>query len=47
MALEGLIQTLELLIPIAKAIPLLGSPVEGSLEAAVKIVQLAQVRRLR
>jgi hypothetical protein len=47
MSLEGWIKTLELLIPIAKAVPVLGSPVEGSLEAAVKILRFAQVRRLR
>jgi hypothetical protein len=47
MSFEGWIKTLEILIPIAKAVPLLGSPVEGSLEAAIKILQFAQVRRLR
>jgi hypothetical protein len=47
MALEDWIKTLELLVPIAKAVPVLGAPVEGSLEAAVKILQFAQVRRLR
>jgi hypothetical protein len=47
MSIEDWIKTLELLVPIAKAVPLLGSPVEGSLEAAVKILQLAQVRRPR
>jgi uncharacterized protein (UPF0210 family) len=46
MALEDLIKTLELLVPIAKAVPVLGSPVEGSLETAVKILRFAQVRRL-
>jgi hypothetical protein len=47
MALEDLIKTLELLVPIAKAVPVLGAPVEGTLEAAVKILQLAQVRDSR
>jgi hypothetical protein len=45
MSLESWINTLELLLPIAKAVPVLGSPVEGSLEAAVKILQFAQARR--
>jgi hypothetical protein len=47
MALEDWIETLELLIPIARAVPVLGPPVEGSLEAAMKILQFTQVRRLR
>jgi hypothetical protein len=46
MALEDLIKTLELLVPIAKTVPVLGSPVEGSLDAAVKILRFAQVRRV-
>jgi hypothetical protein len=44
--LVGWIRTLELLTPIARTIPLLGSPLEGSLEAAVEILKFAQVRRL-
>jgi uncharacterized protein (DUF39 family) len=44
--LEGWIRTLELLTPIAKSIPLLGSPLEGSLEAVVQILKFAQVRRV-
>jgi hypothetical protein len=46
MALEGWIQALELLTPVAKAVPVLGAPVEGSLEAAGKILKFAQVRGL-
>jgi hypothetical protein len=46
MALESWIQALELLTPVAKAVPVLGAPVEGSLEAAVKILKFAQVRGL-
>jgi hypothetical protein len=33
MALEEAINTLKVLIPIAKAVPILGAPIEGSLEA--------------
>jgi hypothetical protein len=44
--LVGWIRTLELLTPIAKTIPLLGSPLEGSLEAAVEILKFAQVLHL-
>jgi hypothetical protein len=47
MAIGDWIKTLELLVPIAKAVPVLGAPVEGSLEAAVKILQFAQARRIR
>jgi hypothetical protein len=45
MGLEHLLNVIEFLVPIAKAIPILGSPVEGSLEAVKQIVLLAQVRR--
>jgi hypothetical protein len=43
-ALDVLIETLELLVPIAKAVPALGTTVEGALEAAIKVVKFAQVR---
>jgi hypothetical protein len=42
--LELAISTLDVLIPIAKAVPVLGSRVEGSLEVAKKILEYAQVR---
>jgi hypothetical protein len=46
MAVSDLIRGLEILVPIAKAVPVLGTPVEGSLEAAIKILQYAEVRAL-
>jgi hypothetical protein len=46
MAVSDLIRGLEILVPIAKAVPVLGAPVEGSLEAAIKIMQYAEVRAL-
>jgi hypothetical protein len=45
MPLENLLKVIEFLVPVAKAIPILGSSVEGSLEAVKEIVVLAQVRR--
>jgi hypothetical protein len=44
MALDEAIDILQVLVPIAKAVPLLGAPVEGSLEALSKILEFAQVR---
>jgi hypothetical protein len=44
MALDEAIDILKVLVPIAKAVPVLGAPVEGSLEALSKILELAQVR---
>jgi hypothetical protein len=46
MNLDVAITILETLTPIAKAIPVLGAPVEGSLEAAGKILKFAQVSRV-
>jgi hypothetical protein len=46
MALEEAIAILEVLVPIAKAIPVLGAPVEGSLEALGMILQFVRVRHL-
>jgi hypothetical protein len=46
MALEEAISILKVLVPIAKAVPVLGAPVEGSLEALSKILEFAQARRL-
>jgi hypothetical protein len=46
MALDEAINLLAVLTPIAKAVPVLGSPVEGSLEALSKLLELAKVRRL-
>jgi hypothetical protein len=46
MALDEAITMLAVLTPIAKAIPVLGSPVEGSLEALNKLLELAKARRL-
>jgi hypothetical protein len=46
MALEEAITLLAVLTPIAKAVPVLGSPVEGSLEALSKLLELAKASRL-
>jgi hypothetical protein len=46
MALDEAINILAVLTPIAKAVPVLGSPVEGSLEALSKLLELAKARRL-
>jgi hypothetical protein len=46
MALDEAIAILAILTPIAKAVPVLGSPVEGSLEALSKLLELANARRL-
>jgi hypothetical protein len=46
MALDEAIAILAALTPIAKAVPVLGSPVEGSLEALSKLLELAKARRL-
>jgi hypothetical protein len=46
MALDEAMEILEVLVPIAKAVPILGAPVEGSLEALSKILKFAQVRHL-
>jgi hypothetical protein len=46
MLLEEAISLLAILTPIAKAVPVLGSPVEGSLEALSKLLELAKARRL-
>jgi hypothetical protein len=46
MLLEEAISVLAILTPIAKAVPVLGSPVEGSLEALSKLLELAKARRL-
>jgi hypothetical protein len=42
--LDAFVETLKVLVPIAKAVPLLGSSVEGSLEAAITIIESSQVR---
>lgn len=42
--LELAISALDVLVLIAKAVPVLGSTTEGSLEAAKKILEYAQVR---
>jgi hypothetical protein len=44
MPLEDAIIILDVLTVIAKAVPVLGAPVEGSLEALGKILKLAQAR---
>jgi hypothetical protein len=46
MALDEAIDLLKVLVPIAKAIPILGAPLEGSLEALSKILEFAQARHL-
>jgi hypothetical protein len=42
MQLNDLIEHLETLVPIVKAVPILGSRVEGSLETAIKIAEAAE-----
>jgi hypothetical protein len=44
--LDILVETLELLVPIAKAVPALGQTVEGALEAAIKVIKFSQVRQV-
>jgi hypothetical protein len=46
MALEEAITILGVLTSIAKAVPVLGAPVEGAIEALSKILELAKARRL-
>jgi hypothetical protein len=46
MALDEAINILAVLTPIAKAVPVLGSPMEGSLEALGRLLELAKARRL-
>jgi hypothetical protein len=41
--LDSFVETLELLAPIGKTLPVVGNSVEGSLEAAVKVIKFAQV----
>jgi hypothetical protein len=43
MNLSDLIKHLKILVPIAKAVPILGSKVEGSLEAAIQVMEAAEV----
>jgi hypothetical protein len=45
MKVEDAIGILEILAPIAEAIPVLGTPVKGALEATSKILGFAQARR--
>jgi hypothetical protein len=44
MALEEAIAILAVLMPLANAIPVLGAPVESSLETLSKILEFAQAR---
>jgi hypothetical protein len=44
MLLEQALDVLGVLVPIAKAVPVLGARVEGSLEVAKKILELAKAR---
>jgi hypothetical protein len=44
MALEEAINILDVLVPIAKTVPILGAHVEGSLEVLKKILEFSQVR---
>jgi hypothetical protein len=46
MSLDEAIAIQEALTPVAKAVSVLGDPVEGSLKALSKILEFAQVRRL-
>jgi hypothetical protein len=44
--LESFVETLKLLVAVAKAVPILGPCVEGSLEAAITVIEYTQVRGL-
>jgi hypothetical protein len=44
MALEEAIQILEVITPIAEALPVVGAPLKGALEAFGKILGIAKVR---
>jgi hypothetical protein len=46
MALEEAISILAMLMPIANAVPILGAPVQGSLETLSKILEFVQARHL-
>jgi hypothetical protein len=41
--LELTITSLDILVPVAEAVPILGAPVKGSLEAAKKILEYVKV----
>ena len=43
MALDQIITVLNILLPIAKTIPVVGTPLEGGIEAAIKICEIANV----
>lgn len=43
MKLSDLIEQLKPLVPIAEAVPILGSRVKGSIEAAIKVAEMAEV----
>jgi hypothetical protein len=42
-SLDALVEILKSLVPIAKAVPILGPTVEGSLEAAIRVIEFTQV----
>jgi hypothetical protein len=44
MVLDQAISALDILVPIAEAIPVLGTSVKGAIEAASKILKYAKVR---
>jgi hypothetical protein len=44
MPLTTATELLDIMIPIAEAVPVLGTPVKGALEATSKIVRYAQAR---
>jgi hypothetical protein len=44
MQLRDLIKHLKALVPIARTIPVLGSQVEGSIEAALVVAEAAEVQ---
>jgi hypothetical protein len=37
------IASLDILVPVAEAVPILGAPIKGSLEAAKRILEYAKV----
>jgi hypothetical protein len=43
-SLDALVEILKGLVPIAKAVPILGPTVEGSLEATIQVIEFTQVR---
>jgi hypothetical protein len=43
--IEMIIDSLDILVPIAETVPVVGTTIKGSLEATKKILEYAQVRQ--